>query len=314
MANQDSTEAICAQHLPPPGTLNLDHVGHFVPDKDAASAVLEKLGFSLTPFSLQTTKDASGATVPAGTGNRCAMFDSGYLEFLTPLADTPVANQIRAAIARYTGHHLIAFGTPAAEEEHARLERHGYAPLPVVNLQREVDVSGEPGFVRFSVVRVRPETMPEGRVQFCQHHTPENMWQAKYLDHPNGVTGLIAAFVVADEPEEVAARFARFAGLLPSPIRGFVRLKTGRGDVFIGSGTACKALFGEEPPAAPAMAGYALACKDPRNLRDRLLALGCPVREASPELFAAVLPPAIGGAWLFGTQAAFEDWLAPVCG
>lgn len=313
MANQNSTGSISTQQVPPPGTLNLDHVAHFVPDRDAASAVLENLGFTLTPFSLQSTKDAGGNAVPAGTGNRCAMFARGYLEFLTPTADTPLAAQLRTAIARYTGHHLIAFGTPTAEEEHARLERHGFEPLALVNLQREVDVSGELRLTRFSVVRVRPETMPEGRVQFCQHHTPECMWQPKYLDHPNGVTGLIAAFVVADEPEEVAARFARFAGLLPFPIRGFVQLKTGRGDVFIGSGTACKALFGEEPPAAPAMAGYALACKDPKGLRDRLIALGCSVSEPSPDLYAASLPPEIGSAWLFGTEAACEDWLMRGC-
>lgn len=313
MANQDTTESIPAQQVPPLGTLNLDHVAHFVPDRAEASAVLEKLGFVLTPFSPQFNRDAAGELVPAGTGNRCAMLAKGFVEFLTPTADTPLAAQLRTAIARYTGHHLIAFGTPAAQEEHSRLERHGFEPLPLVNLQREVDISGKPGLVRFSVVRVRPEKMPEGRVQFCQHHTPENMWQAKYLNHPNGVTGLLAAFVVADEPEEVAARFARFTGLLPSPIRGFVQLKTDRGDVFIGSPTACKALFGEEPPAPPSMAGYALACKDPKGLRDRLARLGCPVSEPSPDLYAAILPPQIGGAWVFGTEAAYEDWLAPIC-
>jgi hypothetical protein len=313
-ANQNTTDSIPTRQLPPPGTLSLDHVAHFVPDMDAASGALEKLGFSLTPFSLQMTKDAAGEPVPAGAGNRCAMLASGYLEFLTPTSDTPVALQIRAAIARHTGQHLIAFGTPAAEDEHARLERHGFSPLPLVNLQREVDVSGEQRPARFSVVRVPPEAMPEGRVQFVQHHTPECLWQPKYLDHPNGVTGLLGAFVVADEPEEVAARFAHFTALLPKPIRGFVQLKTGRGDVFVGSGTACKALFGEEPPPVPAMAGYALACKDPKGLRDRLTALGCSVSESSPDLYAAILPPQIGSAWLFGTEAAYEDWLSPVCG
>ena len=308
------TESIPAQQLPAPGTLNLDHVAHFVPDIGAASAVLAQLGFTLTPFSPQMTKDAAGDPVPAGAGNRCAMLESGYLEFLTPTSDTPVAQQIRAAIARHTGQHLVAFGTPAAEEEHSRLARHGFDPLPLVNLQREIDVSGELRLGRFSVVRVPPAAMPEGRVQFVQHHTPECLWQPKYLGHPNGVTGLMAAFVVADEPEEVAARFARFAGLLPRPVRGFVQLKSGRGDVFVGSGTACKSLFGEEPPAAPAMAGYALACKDPKGLRDRLRVLGCSVSEPSPDLYAAILPPAIGSAWVFGTEAAFGDWLAPGCG
>ena len=35
--------------------------------------------------------------------------------------------------------------------------------------------------------------------------------------------------------------------------------------------------------------------------------------QPSPDLFAAVLPPEIGSAWLFGTEAAYEDWLSPVC-
>lgn len=308
------TETIAALQVPVPGTINLDHVAHFVPDIDAASRALGELGFTLTPFSPQMTKNDAGQAVPAGAGNRCVMLESGYLEFLTPTSDTPVAAQIRAAIGRHTGQHLIAFGTPTAEEEHARLERHGFAPLPLVNLQREVDVSGEKRMARFSVVRVAPATMPEGRVQFVQHHTPECLWQPKYVRHPNGVTGLLGAFVVADEPPEVAARFARFSGLLPRPIRGFVQISTGRGQVFIGSGTACKSLFGEDPPAAPAMAGYALSCNDPKGLQSRLLALGCTVSERSPDLYAAILPSEIGSAWVFGTEAAFGDWLSPGCG
>lgn len=312
-------EHVAAQNLPPPGTINLDHVAHFVPDMDAASNSLDELGFVLTPFSPQSNRNDKGEAVPAGTANRVAMLERGYFEILTPIADTPLAKQLRDAIARRgnncAGQHLIAFGTPTAAEEHARLERHGFAPTPLVNLQREVDVDGEQRLTRFSVVRVAPETMPEGRVQFCQHHTPECMWQPRYVRQPNGVTGLLATFVVADEPEEVAARFARFMAIIPKPIRGFVQLATDRGDVFVGSGTACKALFGEEPPAAPAMAGYALECSDPQGLKVRLLNAGCAVTEPSPDLFAATLPPAIGGAWLFGPKAAYEDWVAQIfCG
>ena len=62
------------------------------------------------------------------------------------------------------------------------------------------------------------------------------------------------------------------------------------------------------------MAGYALACKDPKGLRSRLVALGCSVSEPSPDLYAASLPPQIGGAWLFGTGSAYKDWLMPGCG
>jgi hypothetical protein len=30
-------------------------------------------------------------------------------------------------------------------------------------------------------------------------------------------------------------------------------------------------------------------------------------------LYGAILPPEIGGAWLFGREAAFADWISPGC-
>ena len=88
---------IPARQIPPPGVLFLDHIAHFVPDMAAAAATLEALGFALTPWSEQSNRDAEGRSVPAGSANRCVMLDAGYLEVLTPTADTPIAAQIRAA-------------------------------------------------------------------------------------------------------------------------------------------------------------------------------------------------------------------------
>ncbi len=155
-----------------PGSLVLDHVAHFVPDLDAAARTLEALGFVVTPTSEQSTQDG-----PAGTANRCVMLGEGYLEFLSPIADTPHARRTREAMARYPGVHILALGTPAAAEERARLERHGFAPLPQVDLERDVELEGQTRRARFGVVRVPPETMPEGRVQFVEHRTPECVWQ-----------------------------------------------------------------------------------------------------------------------------------------
>ena len=109
-----TSSASAGLQVPAAGQLVLDHVGHFVPHADAASAALEKLGFMLTPFSEQSHRiEPGGPLTPAGAGNRCVMLRQGYLEFLTPTADTPVANQLRASIKRYVGPHLIAFGTAA---------------------------------------------------------------------------------------------------------------------------------------------------------------------------------------------------------
>ena len=92
-----TSSASAGLQVPAAGQLVLDHVGHFVPHADAASAALEKLGFMLTPFSEQSHRiEPGGPLTPAGAGNRCVMLRQGYLEFLTPTADTPVANQLRA--------------------------------------------------------------------------------------------------------------------------------------------------------------------------------------------------------------------------
>jgi hypothetical protein len=276
-----------------PGALVLDHVAHFVSDLGEAGRVLEALGFAVTPVSVQATQEG-----PAGTANRCVMLEQGYLEFLSPVADTPHARRTREAMARYAGVHILALGTPAAAEEHARLARHGFAPLHLVDLEREVEADGETRLARFRVARVPPEAMPEGRVQFVEHRTPEYVWQPRWLGHANGVTALAAVFVCADDPAAAAARYARFSGLLPSPDGAFIRLSTSRGDIVIGRQDDLAALLGAAP-AAPALAGYALSCADPAALAARCRAVGAGISKTG-ELYAAVLPPALGGAWLLG--------------
>lgn len=275
---------IADRQRPPPGSLFLDHVSHFVPDLGAAGALLEELGFAVTMASSQATQHG-----PAGTSNRCVMLRDGYLEFLTRTADTPNAERMRKSMKRYRGVHLVCFGTPAAAEEHARLERNGFAPQPLVHLERKV----ENGMTaRFSVVRTAPAKMPEGRVQFVQHLAPEAIWRPQHLRHRNGATGLSAAYVVASDPVRAAARWARFIGGLPRREGRLVALTTDRGRILFGTRAQIQALLGAAP-RAPGIAGYALACKDPKAFARRCAQAGLKVNRR----LAVVLPPALGGTW-----------------
>ena len=272
------------RQVPPPGQLYLDHVSHFVPDLEAAGALLEQLGFAVTPDSAQVTQAG-----PAGTSNRCVMLRDGYLEFLTPTMDTPNAARMRKSMRRYRGVHLVCFGTPAAEEEHARLARHGFAPQPLVHLERKVEDGKK---VRFSVVRAAPGRMPEGRVQYVQHLVPEAIWRPRHLRHRNGVLGLAAAYVVASDPARAAARWARFMGGLPRREGRLVALPTDRGKVLIGTRAQMKALLGTAP-RSPGIAGYALACRNPNAFARRCRKAGLKVNRN----LAIALPKALGGAW-----------------
>jgi hypothetical protein len=280
---------IFERQKPAPGDLVLDHVAHFVPDLGAAGALLEALGFAPTPVS---NHEVSGK--PAGSANRCLMLERGYIEILAPTLDTPNAQRVRDNMARYAGVHLVCFGTPSAEAERSRLEAHGFTPEAVIKLERKIENNKKLGF---NVVYVPPEKMPEGRVQYCEHLTPELLWTEQAVDHTNGVTGLAATYIVADDPAETAARWARFAGLLPFPENDLVRLSTARGEIFIGTKKTLSA-FMDQVPDAPGVAAIALEFKDPRAFAGRCEKAGIKVTQTARG-HSAALPPALGGTWLF---------------
>ena len=260
-----SAEKIAAAQPPHAGKLNLDHVAHFVPDIDAASAAFAALGFTLTPFSAQMQRNEAGELVSAGAGNRCIMLERGYLECLTPTGDTIIGRQLSEAIARYTGLHLIAFGSGDAAADYARLNAQQFAPLPTVDLQRSIATVDGEGTARFSVVRVPPGTMAEGRIQFCQQHTPELLWQARWTRHRNQAVGLKAVIVCVENPEEAAQRYARFTGLQVTAAGASDacwRLDTARGFLLWVSPALLQQALGVTAPALPWIAGTVIDSDD----------------------------------------------------
>lgn len=279
---------IAERQKPAPGTLYLDHVAHFVPDLAAAARLAQSLGFAVTP---ESAHRAQGA--PAGTSNRCIMLEEGYIEILAPTLDTPHAARVRARMARYHGVHLACFGTPDSESEHRRLAEHGFDPEPLVSLERTLDNGAT---VRFKVVYVPPERMPEGRIQYVQQLTPEVIWTRDSLAHENGIRSLKAVYVVADEPAHVAARWARYAALIPRPEGELVRLDCDRGRVFIGTQTVLSEVLGKAPPS-PGIAGYALGCRHPKAFLARCSKLGLAVHKSAAG-HAVSLPASLGGVWL----------------
>jgi hypothetical protein len=301
MTSAEAANVIAARQPPAPGSLNLDHVAHFVPDSDAASLALRQLGFTLTPFSPQSHRlQPNGPLVPAGTGNRCVMFEAGYVEFLTPTAITPVADQLRAAIQRYVGVHLIAFGTSTPEVDHARLCEQGFEPLTPVSLQRPIGTEGGEDIARFTVVRVPPGTMPEGRIQYCQHHTPDLVWQKRWLDHENGAKALAAVLLCVEDPPAAARRFSRFSGLPFTAAHGAHHIETARGTLTFVEAAALERTLGVMPPALPWIAGYALDTTDLARTREYLVARAKII--AAPALSDRVLielPQSLGGVIAF---------------
>lgn len=275
---------VAERQKPAPGELYVDHVSHFVADLDAAARVVEALGLRVTPLSVQKTHEG-----PVGASNRCVMLDEGYIELLSPTHDTPSAQRLRSQMARYSGVHLVCFGTPDAGAEHARLAAHGFEPA-LVEFERAV----EGGMARFKAVRVPPEKMPEGRIQYVEHLAPEHVWLGGYVNP----MALEDVYIVADDPVEAAARWARFGGLMPMREGDVVRLRTARGGIVVGLQDAIRNMLGKAP-GAPGIAGYSLRCRHPRTLLERCKAAGIAVQRIG-ERHAALLPDSVGGTLLFG--------------
>jgi len=276
----------------------LDHVGWFVADLDAAAATLARLGFAVSAENVHMNRAPDGSAAPSGTVNRLATPGLGYLEFLGSRGDTPLARQHRAQLARYEGLHLLAFASADVPAEAPRLAREGFRPLDPVDMRRKVDTATGSAEGRFSVLRVPPDAMPEGRVQWCGHHTPELVWQPGATAQPNGVTALTAALWVVADVDEALDRYGRF---LRKPVEilepGLGSVALDRGALVFATAEAARRFLPDlDAPTAPFGAAVALRVADLAATARFLEAAGVPYIAAGNRLLAP--PEAALGAWM----------------
>lgn len=263
----------------------LDHVGWFVPDMEAAGRDFEALGFVLTPFVAQhNANPAGGPPLPAGTGNRCAMLGRGYLEILTtvPGVETPLAAQMQAGIDCYTGVHLIAFTVADTDGAQARLEREEFAPLPTVHLRRPLELpDGGEAEVAFTVLRVPPDSMEEGRIQILRQETPDLVWQDHLIARDNGVGALGGVLLCVDDPVAVSERYSRFTGRETVGNDDYRVVDLDRGRLAFATPQRCGVLLPNTPiPARPFMAAVALEAEDLSSMEERCKSVGIAARRA----------------------------------
>ena len=278
----------------------LDHIGHFVSDPDAAAEALLRAGFAVTPRSVQVNPDAEGNMQLTGTGNVTSMFHRGYIEVLYKTADTALGRELDVAIARYLGVHLAAFSVSEAAAAHRRLESSGFRMRPLATMERPVTTEIGPDVAKFSVARVEPGQMVEGRIQILTHHTERAVWQPRWLSHPNGVGGLIDVVIATANLDETADRFARFLGRPAIDNAAGKIIPLDRGGVQLATPTMFSALAPEiRVPSLPFMGLYAVSVASITVLCDALRRGAIPFVQRGECVYAG-FPSALGiGAWLF---------------
>jgi hypothetical protein len=299
------------RQLPTGDEIFLDHVAIFVPEKDAALKALMRAGFMPTPFSIQTNHDAGGMERPTGTGNTTAMLPRGYLEFLFKTADTPLGREFDEENARYVGLHLIAFGVADAKAQRERLAGGGFAVQPLVELRRPVGTQSGIADAAFTVARVKPGEMAEGRIQLLTHHTEDAVWQKRWLGHPNGVRELIDVVIAVPNMAEADSRFARFLDRKSVATNLGRAFFLNRGGVQLLDAPAFARILPEVPiPTLPFIGLVALGVERLDTAEGVLKAAGNSVIRRD-DMVIAPFPPELGvGAWIFVENAADLPWRA----
>jgi hypothetical protein len=287
----------------------LDHVGHFVADAQAASRALARAGFAPTPASVQVSPDpAGGVPRPTGTGNVTAMLARGYIEVLFRTADTPLACEFDAAFARHAGIHLAALAVADAAAAHRRLGA-SFRVRPLVEMQRPVEMGNGSGCAAFTIVRLEPGEMPEGRIQILTQRTEAAVWQPCWLTHPNGAQALLDLVIAVSDVQEAAARFSRFADRGVTPVAFGKMIALDRGAVVLVGASTFAAMLPDVPiPSLPFAGAYGLRAASLATAGAALQRGGLAVRRAGASLVAP-FPHELGaGAWIFVEDPAQLPW------
>jgi hypothetical protein len=299
------------RQLPLQEEIFVDHVGHFVSDPEAASAALLAAGFFATPRSVQVNPDGKGGVALTGTGNVTSMLESGYIEVLYKAADTALGRELESAMSRYAGVHLVAFSVADASSAHRRLQSSGFRVRPLAHMERPVETEAGPDVAKFTVARVEPGEMAEGRIQILTHHSEAAVWQPRWLTHPNGAFGLLDVVIVTANIDEAASRFSRFTGaaLAGSAFGKAIRLD--RGGIQLMSAEAFSRLKQDiATPSLPFIGLYAIAVRSLAVLRESLQRGGLSFT-AHDGFVLAHFPPALGvGAWVFAETPERLPWRA----
>jgi hypothetical protein len=298
------------RRLPAGDEIFFDHVAHFVPDRDAAIGALARAGFAPTPVSIQVNPDpAGGAPRPSGTGNVTVMLDRGYLEILFKTADTPLSKEFDALMARYPGVRLAAFSVTDAALTHARLARSGLSIQPLVSMQRPLKTVAGDDIAAFTIVRLVPGEMPEGRIQVLTHRTEHTVWQPRWLTQPNGARGLIDLVIAQADPEEAAGRFRRYFDREIRRNRHGPAIHLDRGRVQLVAAAELPRLLPRlTVPDLPFMAGYGLGVASLGETAACLRAGGIAF-DSNERCIVAPFPDDLGiGAWAFVERATDLPW------
>ena len=181
-------------------TFALDHIViNTLFDMDRAADLLSQLGFTLTPR----------GTHSLGSINHLAMFEHDYLELVGLPSGTDALR--KDVLESPRGLNGLVFQAADIDTCQRTLRDSGLDMLEPQSFSRPVTIDSVEHLARFRTVRTAPELFKAGRVYYCQHFTPELVWQRPWMSHPNGVRALNELVIVSSNLEADVLRYSKAA-------------------------------------------------------------------------------------------------------
>ena len=281
---------------------NINHVGMAVRDIAVTVDRYEAMGFQLTPYSPHSAAWKPGDPVqPLGSGNRCVMFESTYLEILASENRAKQAARIENFLKHHQGAHIVCFDCKDTDTVDRRLRGLGYETSGVIALQRDIDTPEGVRTAKFVRSQFAPKNSPEGYIQASTHLTPEYIYQPRFIRHPNGSFELFETVLVSDDLLAFEKRYRDYLGIAPERDGVALRFQLPGGTVLtiVDVRGAAAMLPGGLLPPIPGIAAVGFRTRELAALRDRLKSNGFTVIEIGERILIPA-EEASGVAVLFG--------------
>lgn len=169
-------------------------------DLDSGRELFGSLGFKIAPRSYHSL----------GSMNHLIVFETNYLELIG--LDSANPNRRKELLDWPVGLNGLVIGSDDIDLTGARLRSNNLPVLEPRVFNRRVEIGGVEQEARFRTIHVDPSLFPASRLYFCEHQTPDLVWNAAFMQHPNTAHSLARLLVAADDPHREAGRLTQVVG------------------------------------------------------------------------------------------------------
>jgi hypothetical protein len=249
--------------------LSLDHLGLVGSSIGPLRQTWLDRGFCVTePEALMALDPCTGQRVSLGQQSCHIIFERGYLE-LTAVDTVTPEHHLYPWIGGPQTHGdatlaIIAIGADDIDGVHARLAEAGLPVGTLAQASRPIHYGTRRGDALFRWFMLSAASTPESLVCFVRNERPELIFQPEVQQHPNGARALESVILCSNEPEVMAAWYARYAdSAVVKAALGLFRCALHGGVVWVGTAASLEAHFGiaieHSPGDAPRAVGFGIA-------------------------------------------------------